>query len=596
MRHFYTTMLATMVATTSFAQSTVKTQSLLEANTVGTVTTCPIKQQAKVLPFGAKKTNFRLPNFAKKTTLSPALRAKRAAAEDMPMISEQPQGTLYANYYGNEAGYEIFWGGVVSTEIDGAAENFVVADNGDVYLKDAMSTLRQGNWIKGHKAEGDTIVFNFPQKYYQQEAEDEKGNPTGGMEYCYLWRTILSDGRDTFIPDPTSQTIKYVFRNDSLIRVDDFKDGIYLSLADADGVWVGYNDFRSTWTKCKDQIAVLPATAKPEKYQLDYFFNANGQSDTRIINVATDGNDIYLGNLSDGNPDGWVKGELKDGKAYFKGMNYLGVEDGVDAGTSYHTYFSPAGSVKQYFEDFKFTIDSVYFRDEIIFDYNAETKSLKSDSLFIINVGKKDIYALTKFYNSSMAPWIEKPGTPKKPFLYDFLPYKDGAGKGGIQFDVEYTSTDGVYLDPNKMYYNIYFDDEIHTFYSDEYKSGLPGDTDEVTDIPLNYNNNVDIMAYNNSRIVYFYTTGFESFGIQLLYKDGDKVYKSDMAKFVFDEEGEPVAGIKNATANNFSSAVKSVSYTDLSGRTISKPNKGIYMKTVRFADGTQKTIKYIKK
>ena len=101
-------------------------------------------------------------------------------------------------------------------------------------------------------------------------------------------------------------------------------------------------------------------------------------------------------------------------------------------------------------------------------------------------------------------------------------------------------------------------------------------------------------MAYNNSRIVYFYSTGFDSFGIQLLYKDGDKVYKSDMAKFVFDKDGEPVAGIKNTT--DFGSAVKSVSYTDLSGRSISKPNKGIYIKTVRFADGTQKTIKFIKK
>ena len=333
MRHFYTTMLAAMVATTSFAQSTVKTPSLLEANTIGNITTCPIKQQAKVLPFGAKKTNFRLPNATMRTALSPALRAKRAAAEDLPLITEQPKGTLYANYYGNELGYEIFWGGVVSTEIDGAAEDFVIADNGDVYLKDAMSTLRQGNWIKGHKAEGDTIVFNFPQKYYQQEAEDEKGNPTGEMEYCYLWRTVLSDGRDSFVPDSTSQTIKYVFRNDSLIRVDDFKEGIYLSLADADGVWVGFNDFRSTWVKCKDQKAVLPSTAKPEKYQLDYFFNANGQSDTRIINVATVDNAIYLGNLSDGNPDGWVKGELKDGKAYFKGKNYLGVEAGIDAGT-----------------------------------------------------------------------------------------------------------------------------------------------------------------------------------------------------------------------------------------------------------------------
>lgn len=144
--------------------------------------------------------------------------------------------------------------------------------------------------------------------------------------------------------------------------------------------------------------------------------------------------------------------------------------------------------------------------------------------------------------------------------------------------------------------YGELFDDELFTFYSDEYTNGLPGDADEVTDIPLTYNNNVDLMAYNNSRIVYFYTTGFKSFGIQLLYKDGDKVYKSDMAKFVFDKDGEPVAGIKNATANDFGSAVKSVSYTDLSGRTISKPNKGIYMKTMRFADGTQKTIKYVKK
>ena len=68
-----------------------------------------------------------------------------------------------------------------STEIDGPAENFVVADNGDVYLQDAMATLRQGNWIKGHKAEGDTIVFNFPQKYFTQEATDDNGNPIGGM-------------------------------------------------------------------------------------------------------------------------------------------------------------------------------------------------------------------------------------------------------------------------------------------------------------------------------------------------------------------------------------------------------------------------------
>ena len=133
-------------------------------------------------------------------------------------------------------------------------------------------------------------------------------------------------------------------------------------------------------------------------------------------------------------------------------MNYLGVEAGIDAGTSYHTYFTPAGSAKVYYEEFDYTVDSVYLRDEITFDINKETKSLKADSLFLINIGKNDIYSLIKFYNCSMTPWTEKPGTHKKPVLYDYIPFKDSFGKGGMQFDVEYTSTDGVYLDPNKMY------------------------------------------------------------------------------------------------------------------------------------------------
>lgn len=117
-------------------------------------------------------------------------------------------------------------------------------------------------------------------------------------------------------------------------------------------------------------------------------------------------------------------------------MNYLDVEAGIDAGISYHTYFTPAGSAKVYYEEFDYTVDSVYLRDEITFDINKETKSLKADSLFLINIGKNDIYSLTKFYNCSMTPWSEKPGTPKKPVLYDYIPFKDSFGKGGMQFDV----------------------------------------------------------------------------------------------------------------------------------------------------------------
>lgn len=40
---------------------------------------------------------------------------------------------------------------------------------------------------------------------------------------------------------------------------------------------------------------------------------------------------------------------------------------------------------------------------------------------------------------------------------------------------------------------------------------------------------------------------------------------------------------------------VKSVSYTDLAGRRISKPAHGIFLKTVKYADGSQKTVKYVR-
>ena len=56
------------------------------------------------------------------------------------------------------------------------------------------------------------------------------------------------------------------------------------------------------------------------------------------------------------------------------------------------------------------------------------------------------------------------------------------------------------------------------------------------------------------------------------------------------------MTGIDRNIVNKGEANVKSVSYTDLSGRTISQPQHGIYLKTVKFADGSQKTVKYLKR
>ena len=80
---------------------------------------------------------------------------------------------------------------------------------------------------------------------------------------------------------------------------------------------------------------------------------------------------------------------------------------------------------------------------------------------------------------------------------------------------------------------------------------------------------------------------------MQEIYKDGDKTYKSNLVSYKVDEKGN-LTGINNDIIAG-STDVKSVSYTDLAGRRISKPAHGIYLKTVKYADGSQKTVKYVR-
>ena len=74
-------------------------------------------------------------------------------------------------------------------------------------------------------------------------------------------------------------------------------------------------------------------------------------------------------------------------------------------------------------------------------------------------------------------------------------------------------------------------------------------------------------------------------------------MYKSNLVEYAIDEEGNftPIeTAIKGATAE--SNTVKSVSFSDLSGRRVSNLASGVYLKTMKMADGTQKTVKVVKK
>ena len=135
------------------------------------------------------------------------------------------------------------------------------------------------------------------------------------------------------------------------------------------------------------QQSVPPASAEVSKYQVR-FINKDGQDDARIINLAIDGKDLYLGNLSENAPDNWAKGKIDGDKAVFEGKIYMG----VDPVEQIHSFFAPLGSKKIWNELYGVEVDSFYFEKSISFDYDAVAKTLKSDGMFDVNKGMNSVY------------------------------------------------------------------------------------------------------------------------------------------------------------------------------------------------------------
>ena len=140
-------------------------------------------------------------------------------------------------------------------------------------------------------------------------------------------------------------------------------------------------------------------------------------------------------------------------------------------------------------------------------------------------------------------------------------------------------------MDQSNVYYNVYFDDELMTFYPDQYL----GLDEEMTDVPIDFQDTkyYDFQTYGSQHRVVVYDSGFSRAGIQAFYQDGDKRLYSDVVW----SDGTVTTGISSASAD---AQAKSVSYIDLSGRSVSKPQHGVFVKKTTMSDGSVKTSKVV--
>lgn len=521
----------------------------------------------------------------KKTLLSVCLAAlslTSVSAQDEKPITEKPKGEV-VNLYRTSEGYYAFFGNAKPYKAHGEWSRMVFAEDGAVWLENPISSLYSKTWIKGYKAQGDTIAFDLPQVIYEETFD---GVTSKGKLYKMIAEE--TDKYGTYVKDEDSQTLKYLWKDGKLTLCKDMACG----MCTPTGGWSGFGE------NYFEGINIENNTTKPSENAKVYdglmlYLDLNDQAQQWPVKYAIDGDDVYLGNLSTNLKGYWIKGTMKNNEVTFPSTSLVGIDtttvcyayaSRVDYSTAYTAYGDPYDSTFVVNEPLVFTYDpaanTLNSKQKMgIHQSDGVREPLKSTDIF-------DVYRVPL-----ISPWVEKPNKPLPPKFSAVMPWITDMtpNYSGVEFLLSYYSVDGNYLDPTKLYYSFYIDGEMVTFTPEEYLNV----TKEMDLVPYTFDDEYQFYKVSdNTRRLYYYHQPKEKIGLEALYVDevdGKPVtYSSGITEYYFN-----ATGINNTTLEE--GKVESITFTDLSGRQILRPGKGVYIRTITMKDGTKQSKKVVR-
>lgn len=509
---------------------------------------------------------------------SVAFVAQAQAQDASTLISSQPDGTVY-NLYRSTTGFESFFGNAMAHSSHGDWQKIVFsADGKTVYLQNPLNSLYTNTWIKGTKTEGDTIVFDLPQAIYSEENK-------GQTNYGYLYKLVetANGNRTTYAVDQDSQKLKYVWRDDMLWMADGMVSGMCM----ASGAWTGYGETQCVSQRVDNNTLHPSATAEIHDGVMLYM-DLDEKSQLYPVQYAVDGDNVYLGNLSQNLRGYWIKGSKSGDEVTFPATSLVG----IDTTTVSYVYASAVDVAKGhtvYGDEYDSTFVT---RQPLVFTYNESEKSLSSRQYLGIHKssGETDDLLSTDIFDVYRYPlinqWTPVAEAPLPPIFTGYMPYDESMGYAGVEFKLSYYSTTGKYLDMSKLYYCLYIDDELLAFTPEEYMNI----TKDMEEVPYTFNDQYDFYQLDaNNRRVYFYKEPKHKLGIEAMYidNDGDETINlsSGITEYSLDETGMSLTEAETRR-------VKSIDYYDLSGQRVGRPTKGVYVRTVTFDDGSKQSKK----
>lgn len=461
----------------------------------------------------------------------------------------------------------------------------VEADDGKVYIGGVFTDFENAGWLAGDTDESGNITLKFPQIMYD---EDYKGS-----HYFYYAGCMRLNDENTDMEIAKEQTVTLHRDADGNLSISDpdIAIGICYLYDSASGeqpekagyegcelAWYGIAYSGITWKSVNTDISTIPAGLERERYAMLHSTNA------MFVNLAVGGNKLYIDGLM-ADSDACVAGDIaSDGQTVtFHSNQFMGVSQSGE----YFYYMVAAAPEDILNPDTGESTLVTGPADSFTAKWDAENKTLtfiNTGTGFAITNGESKVGGGSLY----MEPRFTRQDdfvidAPDAPVLVAYNPYSDLNGYGTINFNLPFWTKDGLLINPDNIYYNIYLDNEVMTLSAADYSS-LEKD---MTDIPYFFTDNYDIFSMGINHAVYLYTGDYERIGVcAVVEADGEK-YSSPI---IYDKPDS----IEKVTQD----AAKKVEifYMDMSGARIDYPAEGLAIKCIRYADGTVKAKKVLKR
>jgi len=526
--------------------------------------------------------------------------AARAAEQTKPAepITELPADASIKEYSRFSLGYGIGSWGLTDMTDQGFASQIAFCENGDVYIKNPTSAVITDSYIKGH-LEGNKIRFEFPQtvsKEYDEMTETWVYVQACAMDAVYdepEYSKPMADGEGE--AESFGMPSDYVESDVQILEMECLEDGmIQLHLAENKALgyrfvwdeslvgigeqplWVGISDYCIEYKPFTDKLLELPAGAKTEKWR--FLHEGTGA----LLNVAFVGDEVYFQGLDVDLPEAWVKGTVGDGVISFKSGQYLGLQES----DNHYVYFIGARSEVVYDPEFDEEMTVIVGLESFDFKYDAEAKFIDFDGNFIVfNGGLGSFYFLgTALFGTISYQGDAVMAEPASPVITEFVTDLAEYGQYGLIVTMSPLDVNGNMFNTGDLYYKVFINgsEEPFVFTAGSYSS-IDAD---MTDVPFAFSDDYDFIVYDETRMVTVYTTEqIDKIGVQLVRNDNGNILKSEIAEY-------EVASVNDLTT---SKEIQAVEYIDLSGRRVVNPDKGVYIKMIRYTDGSMQTVKELR-